>query len=229
MPLTSRVKDSLTGLFAELEALASVLIQSCRGGDWERVAELVPQMKSYVRSIKDDVPAGEAKSQLTRLDSHVHFVSVYATKRDPKFVLSNAHSMAPDIQRLRSVLGIGVAGEVWSAIEDLPEGPEKRLLAEAARCYEADAHRAASVMAVCSLESLLRSFYSSKTGKDSRKLTFWELIDRVGKLRGLTDAQKGLLNLCRPFRNFAAHPSEYEYSRGESLGLIHLAAEQVRK
>jgi hypothetical protein len=48
-------------------------------------------------------------------------------------------------------------------------------------------------------------------------------------MQDLTDSEKGLLNLCRPFRNFAAHPSEYTHTKGEAQGLIHLASEQVKK
>ncbi len=229
MPLSRDGKRSLASLFDELVDLADQLIMSCRRGDWSRIDEMVPRVKSYVRSIKDEVPKGTANVPLRKLDTHAHFIEMYAGKKDTKYVLSNAHSIRPDLQRLRSALGVDKKDELRSVIEILPDGAERKLLEEAVRCHDADAPRAAVVMAVCSLESLSRSFYVSRTQKDSGKLAFWEVIDRVSKIRRLTDAEKGLLNLCRPFRNFAAHPSEYEYSSGEAAGLIHLAAEQVRK
>lgn len=84
-------------------------------------------------------------------------------------------------------------------------------------------------MAVCSLESLLRSLHEAKTGKSSKRLALWQVIDEVGAMEALKDSEKGLLNLCRPLRNFAAHPSEYDYTHGEAAGLVQLASEQVRK
>ncbi len=216
-------------LFDELAIAASDLVAICRKEDWVSVDNLVPKVKSYVRSIKDEIPRGTAKSQLTELDKHAQFVEVYAGKRNLKYVLSNAHSIRPDIQRLRSALGIGGKDELREAIEALDDGPEREILEEAVRCLEAESPRAAVVMAVCSLETLLRRLYESKTRQDSKKLAFWEVIDEVTKLQGLSDSEKGLLNLCRPFRNFAAHPSEYSHSKGEATGIIHLATEQVRK
>ncbi len=229
MPLTAKAKRSVGSLLDGLVQAADELVSACRKDDWDTVQNLVPKVKSFVRSIKDEVPRGIAKSQLTELDRHAQFVEVYTKKRDLGYVLSNTHSIRPDTQRLKAALAIGGKDELREAVEALPKGPERDLLDEAIRCLEAEAPRASVVMAVCSLESLLRHLWESKTGQDSKKLDFWEVIDEVSKLQGLTDSEKGLLNLCRPFRNFAAHPSEYTHSTGEAAGLIHLAAEKVKK
>jgi len=205
------------------------LVQACRKQNWADVENLVPVVKSYVRSIKEEVPEGMAKSQLTELDKHAQFVEVYSRKKDLKYVLSNAHSIKPDVQRLRSALGLGGKDELRLSVESLPDGTERDLLEEAVRCLEAESPRAAVVMAVCSLESLLRRFYESRTGQDSKKIEFWRIIDEVAKMQGLSDSERVLLDLCRPFRNFAAHPSEYTHTKGEAQGVIHLATDQVKK
>jgi len=229
VPLTAKAKRSLGSLLSGIVQAADELVNACRQDDWDTIMNLVPKVKSFVRSIKDEVPRGTAKSQLSELDRHTQFIEVYARKRDLGYVLSNTHSIRADTERLKAALGLGGKDELREAVYGLPKGKERDLLEEAIRCLEAEAPRASVVMAVCSLETLLRRLFESKTGKDSRKLDFWEVIDEVSKLQGLTDSEKGLLNLCRPFRNFAAHPSEYTHSTGEAAGLIHLAAEQVKK
>src|SRR2546427_7423755 len=228
-PISLQGRRSLGILLDELAGAADSLIRVCRAQTWADVDNSVPIVKSYVRSIKEEVPGDHAKAQVTKLDQHAQFVAVYAQKRDIKFVLSNAHAIKPDIQRLRSALGIGGKDELREAIESLPPGPERELLEDALRCLEVESPRAAVVMAVCSLENLLRRFYENKTKQDSKSIDFWKVIDEVAKMQGLTDSEKGLLNLCRPFRNFAAHPSEYAHTEGEAQGLIHLALEQVKK
>ena len=227
--LSLQSKRSLTKLFDELLAAVEVLIGACRKTNWSEVDDSATNVKSYVRSIKDEIPDGLGKSQVSKLDSHAQFVEVYARKRDRKFVLSNAQSIRPDIQRLASALGIGGKDELRSSVEALPAGIERDLLDEAVRCLEAESPRAAVVMAVCALENLLRRFYKSKTGQDSKKMEFWRVIDEVAKMGGLSDPERVLLDQCRGFRNFAAHPSEYTYTKGDAQGIIHLAAEQVRK
>ncbi len=227
--LSLQSKRSLAKLFDELLATVGVLIEAARKSNWNDVDEAATNVKSYVRSIKDDVPNGMAKGQVSKLDSHAQFVEVYSKKRDRKFVLSNAQSIRPDIQRLSSALGIGGKDELRTSVEALPAGVERDLLDEAVRCLEAESPRAAVVMAVCALETLLRRFYETKTGHDSKKMEFWRVIDEVAKMQGLSDPERLLLDQCRGFRNFAAHPSEYSYAKGDAQGIIHLAAEQVRK
>src|SRR5436309_4319980 len=227
--LSLQSKRSLARLFDELLVAVGVLIEACRKTNWGEVDESATNVKSYVRSIKDEIPEGLAKGQVSKLDSHAQFVEVYAKKRDRKFVLSNAQSIRPDIQRLASALGIGGKDELRTSVEVLPVGIERDLLDEAVRCLEAESPRAAVVMAVCALENLLRRFYESKTGQDSKRMEFWRVIDEVAKMGGLSDPERVLLDQCRGFRNFAAHPSEYNYTKGDAQGIIHLAAEQVRK
>lgn len=216
-------------LFDELLAAVDVLIGACRKANWSDVGDAVTNVKSYVRSIKDEIPDGLAKKQVTQLDAHAQFVEVYAGKRNRGYVLSNAQSIRPDIHRLASALGIGGKDELRTSVEALPTGIERELLDEAVRCLEAESPRAAVVMAVCALENLLRRSYESKTGQDSKKMEFWRVIDEVAKMGGLSDPERVLLDQCRGFRNFAAHPSEYNYTKGDAQGIIHLAAEQVRK
>jgi hypothetical protein len=189
----------------------------------------VPSVKSYVRSIKGEIPEGLAKKQISQLDMHAQFIASYTGKRDRWYVLGNARSIRPDIRSLESALGIGGMEELRASIEVLPQGIEREMLDEAVRCLDAEVPRAAIMMAVCALENLLRRFYESKTNKDSKKIDFWKIIDEVAQMQGLTDSEKGLLDLCRHFRNFAAHPSEYGHTEGEAQGIIHLAAEQVKK
>ena len=222
-------RRSVGVLLDELDQAASSLVQACRSQNWAEIENSVPILKSYVRSIKEEVPEDLANAQVTQLDQHVQFVSVYFRKRDLKFILSNAHAIRPDVQRAKSALGLGGKDELRDSVEALPTGPERELLEEAVRCLEAESPRAAVVMAVCSLENLLRRFYESKSGQESKRLEFWKIIDEVARMQGLTDSEKVLLDLCRPFRNFAAHPSEYAHTKGEAQGIIHLASEQVRK
>ena len=217
-PITLQSRRSLGVLLDELDGSAASLVQACRAQNWADVENLVLIIKSYVRSIKEEVPGDLAKAQITQLDQHAQFVAVYVRKRDLKFVLSNAHAIRPDVQRLRSALGIGGKDELREAVEMLPPGRERELLDEAVRCLEADSPRAAVVMAVCSLENLLRRFYESKTKQDSKKMEFWRIIDEVAKMQGLSDSEKVLLDLCRPFRNFAAHPSEYTHTKRGGAG-----------
>jgi len=60
-------------------------------------------------------------------------------------------------------------------------------------------------------------------------MEFLRVIDGVAKMGGLGDPEKVLVDQCRVFRNFAAHPSEYNYTKGDAQGIIHPAAEPVRK
>jgi len=226
--LSLQSKRALAQLFEELDAVADALAGACRKKNWAEVDELVPKVKAYVRAIKDEIPTGLASKQVSELDRHTVFVERFAPKRDRDYVLSNAYPIRPDIQRLASALGIGGMVELRAAIEVLPAGIEREMLDEAVRCLEVESPRAAVVMAVGALENLLRSFYGSKTGKDS-KMDFWKVIDEVAKMQGLSDPERLLLDQCRVFRNFAAHPSEYNYTKGDAQGIIHLAAEQVRK
>jgi hypothetical protein len=154
------------------------------------VVNLVPVIKSYVRSIKDEIPDRMAKAQITNLDTHAQFIEVYTKKRDLGYVLSNAQSIRPDIQRLRVALGVGGKDELREAVERLPLGPERDLLEEAIGCLEAESPRAAIVMAVCSLENVLRRFYESKIRTDSKKLDFWRVIDEVAKMQGLSESER---------------------------------------
>src|SRR5207249_12064782 len=158
-PFSLESRRSLGALLDQLDAAGTSLVQACRVQNWAEVENSVLIIKSYVRSIKEEVPEAMVKPQITQLDQHAQFVAVYVRKRDSKFVLSNAHAIRPDVQRLRSALGIGGKDELREAVEALPLGPERELLDEAVRCLEADSPRAAVVMAVCSLENLLRRFY----------------------------------------------------------------------
>src|SRR5712692_718771 len=133
--LSLQSKRSLTKLFDELLAAVEVLIGACRKTNWSEVDDSATNVKSYVRSIKDEIPDGLGKSQVSKLDSHAQFVEVYARKRDRKFVLSNAQSIRP-------------------------------------------------------------------------KSSGWRLR-LASAVQGLSDPERLLLDQCRGFRNFAAHPSEY--------------------
>jgi len=124
-------RRSLGILLEDLDVAATSLVQACRAQNWADVENSVLIIKSYVRSIKEEVPGALAKAQVTQLDQHAQFVSVYLRKRDLKFVLSNAHAIRPDVQRLKSTLGIGGKDDLRDSVEALPPGPERELLEEA--------------------------------------------------------------------------------------------------
>lgn len=228
-PLTLESRRSLATLFEELLEIADSLATSCRKQNWSEVDDLVPSVKSYVRSIKEEIPEGLAKAQVTQLDAHAQFIETFTRRRDRWYVLSNARSIRPDLRRLGSTVGIGGMAELRAPIEALPIGNERDLLEESLRCLEAESPRAAVVLAVCALENLLRGFYQTKRGQDPKRMEFWKVIDEVAKMGGLTDPERVLLDQCRGFRNFAAHPSEYKYTEGDAQGIVRLATEQVRK
>src|SRR2546427_7042845 len=106
-PISLPSRRSLGVLLDELAGAADSLVRACRAQNWADVDNSVLIVKSYVRSIKEEVPGDLAKPQVTKLDQHAQFVAVYSKKRDLKFVLSNAHEIKPDVQRLRPALGIG--------------------------------------------------------------------------------------------------------------------------
>src|SRR6266480_3090994 len=188
--LTVQSKRSLAGMFEELEAVADTLVAEASKSNGPEVDDLTLKVKAYVRSIKDEIPEGLAKKQVSELDRHAVFVERYAPKRDRDFVLSNTYPIRSDIKRLASTLGVGGMVELRAAIDLLPEGTERTMLDEAVRCLEAEVPRAAVVLAVCALENILRTFYGSKTKQDSKKVDFWKVIDEVVKMRGLTDPEK---------------------------------------
>ena len=75
--LSLQSRRSLGILLDELEAAAKALVQSCRAQSWAELENSVPILKSYVRSIKEEVPENIAREQVTMLDQHAQFVSVY--------------------------------------------------------------------------------------------------------------------------------------------------------
>jgi len=162
--LSLQSRRSLTALFDELLALMDSLATASKKKNWNEVDDLVSSVKSYVRSIKEEIPDGLAKEQVRQLDAHAQFIETYARKRNDQYMMSNARAIRPDIHRLAAALGIGGEEELRAAIEALPSGVERDLLDEAVRCLGAESSRAAVVMAVCALETLLRRFYESKNG-----------------------------------------------------------------
>lgn len=228
-PLTPQSKRSLAALLESLTITSDDLAKESRNLNWDAVDALVPRVKSQVRSIKKQIPKGMAKAELTELDQHSHLAGLYAGRQDMAGVLGNIESIRPDIENLRSALGIGGDADVRESIEALPPGAERELLEEAVRCLDAESARGAVVVGVCALENLLRDVHESTAHKDSKNLKFYEIINEVVEIKGLGSPEKAILDLCREFRNFAAHPSTYTHTMAEARAIIILAAEQVRK
>ena len=90
---------------------------------------------------------------------------------------------------------------------------------------------------LCPFESQLARLRGGKPAQAGRRsVSRLSLSASVGS-RGTLPCQdarsqrlgEATFDQYRRFRNFAAHPSEYNCTIGEALGFIHLAIEQVKK
>src|SRR5437867_3071887 len=94
-PLTVENRRSLAILLDDLMVSVDSLVRFGRQQNWTEVGDLVPVVKSYVRSIKQETPEGTATEQIKQLDAHAQFVEVWTKKRNLGYVLSNAQAIRP--------------------------------------------------------------------------------------------------------------------------------------
>jgi len=92
-------------------------------------------------------------------------------------------------------------------ISDNVRVESREYLMESRKCLLADANRAAVVMAAVALEDIIRKKYEKKWGSSKNK-SFYEVIDELFERGALRKEEKPLLDLCRIYRNFCAHPSD---------------------
>lgn len=83
----------------------------------------------------------------------------------------------------------------------------KEYLEESVRCYNSKAYKASVIMAAAALEGSLRKIYDEKIGKSANK-DFFTIINELEKTGAIESQKKEIINLCRIFRNFSAHPSD---------------------
>ncbi len=84
----------------------------------------------------------------------------------------------------------------------------KDYLGEAERSLNANAPKASVVMTGAALEKILRKIHLEQFGK-SDGIKLWQIMDNLEK-KGILkkEDEKMILQLCKLFRNFAAHPSD---------------------
>jgi len=103
----------------------------------------------------------------------------------------------------------------------------RKLFEESLKCFSIGCYKASVVMAGASLENLIRKRYYDSTGKSSDKMTFFETIEELEKIK--ETKKLPIIHLARIYRNLSAHPSKEEFDLDKAGSILTLIYDELEK
>lgn len=200
---------------------------------WDNLIHVAGEIRSWIRSVKDSWTSDLDKATLTKLEQSGLFLEKYSKEKNPGMVRSNFASMKGNFRKVKEEV-IRMArshcySELLPELKVIENPSSKSYLEEACNCYSLGAFRSSVVMAGCALEEEVRRIYDETFGKSKGRIAFANAIEALEKKGKLPADQGAIVSICKTFRNFTAHPSEFKTSHNEAKSIIQLAFEQLKK
>ncbi len=219
--------QTVLGVLPQIRSVSQDLLEALRDDDQTAIESCQLEIRSWVRSIKGDVPEG-CLPIFKELELHAIFVETYFAKQDYSMMRRNTVSIGVNLEKLRicllqthpGIVGLGID------LEKVSKLPQKDLLEEAVSCYAIGAYRGAILNAISALEATLRDLARRQTAVE-KPPSLYRVIKDLEKRGQLEVQDEPILQLGRLFRNLVAHPSEFQPSEAEARGLIILAFQRL--